>query len=61
MNIDPLTRHAEDAGFAHVISDMVYDAEQERPRLMAALEPLCPDIKGMMSGLQAAGPIQEVC
>jgi hypothetical protein len=57
MTIDPLTRHAEDAGFAHVVSDMVYDAAQERPRLMAALEPLCPDITGMMSGLRRRIPV----
>ena len=57
MNIDPLTRHAEQAGFAHVVSDMVYDAEQERPRLLAALEPLCPDIRGIMSGLRRRIPV----
>jgi hypothetical protein len=57
MNNDPLTRHAEEAGFTPVASDMVFDAEHERPRLIAALEPLCPDIRGIMSGLRQAVPV----
>ncbi len=57
MNTDPLTRHAHQVGFAHVASDMVFDAEQERPRLVAALEPLCPDIRAIMSGLRRVVPV----
>ncbi len=57
MNIDPLTRHGAQAGFTPVASDMVFDAEHERPRLIAALEPLCPDIRAIMSGLRQAVPV----
>jgi hypothetical protein len=57
MTIDPLTRHAEQAGFAHVASDMVFDAEHERPRLIAALAPLCPDIQAIMAGLRRGVPV----
>ncbi len=57
MTSDPLGRHAEHAGFGGVPSDMTFDAERDRPRLVHALERLCPDIRRIMVGLRQTLPV----
>ena len=57
MTSDPLSRHAEHAGFGGVPSDMTFDAERDRPRLVDAVERLCPDIRRIMAGLRQTLPV----
>ena len=57
MTSDPLRRHTSHAGFAGVPSDMTYDAERDRPRLVDAVERLCPDIRRIMEGLRQRLPV----
>ena len=57
MTSDPLGRHTEHVGFGGVPSDMTFDAERDRPRLVHALERLCPDIRRIMAGLRQTLPV----
>ena len=54
---DPLRRHADRAGFALVPADLVFDAERDRPRLLAAVERRCPPIRAILAGLRRRLPV----
>ena len=54
---DLLRRHAERAGFALVPADLVFDAERDRPRLLAAVERRCPPIRAILAGLRRRLPV----
>lgn len=57
MTTDLLTRHTAAAGFARVPTRATFDAGKERPRLVTALEALCPSIHDIMSGLRRSVPV----
>lgn len=54
---DPVRRHAERAGFAHVPADLAFDAERERPRLVGAVEERCPPVRAILAGLRRRLPV----
>jgi hypothetical protein len=57
MTSDPVRRHAKQAGFGEVPSDLIFDAERDRPRIVDAVERLCPNIRQVMAGLRQRLPI----
>ena len=57
MNGDPITRHAAAAGYSRVTLEPSFDAEVDRPRLVSALEPLCPEIRPILAGLRRSIPL----
>ncbi len=57
MTVDALGRHAEQAGFTRIPSDIVLDVERCQPALVDTLEPLCPDIRQLLTGLRQTLPV----
>ena len=57
MTFDPVRRHAEHAGFGDVPSDLIFDAERDRPSIVDAVERICPDIRQILAGLRQKLPV----